>query len=356
MDHARYFDNAATTPLDERVVSAMLPYFTERCGNPHSLHSSGRGAMAAVDTAREQVAALIGAEDPGEIVFTSCATEANNWLLSAYPDAAVSPFEHSSIHERAKASHLRFLGNDGLAVERYDARLVSVMKINNEIGTIFNPEEFASTETAVHSDITQAAGKIEIDATKLDYASFSAHKFYGPKGVGALYAKGAQFPPALLLGGDQENRHRAGTLNVPGIVGMGAAAELASLERNADFSKARELRETVIESLDKRLEFRINGGGQVSPYILSISFCGIEGEAMVIEMDRQGFAISSGAACSSRSNEPSHVLSALQIDSEWARGTIRISFGRCNTMEAARDLARALSETAERLIRLIKTR
>jgi cysteine desulfurase len=326
----------------------MLPYLTENFGNAHSLHSAGGAAIAAVERAREQVAEFIGADAPDEILFTSGATESNNWILQAFPEMAISPVEHSSLYEPAKARNHRILENNHLQIiVPEQLSQVSVMKVNNELGTIFQPEKLAKPGRIVHSDITQALGKVPVSVKSLDFASFSAHKFYGPKGVGALYAKGARFPEPLLEGGDQEFGARAGTLNVAGIVGMGAAAAIAQEEMEQDAQNATDMRNIVLESLNKKLDFQINGGELVSPYVLCVSFYGIEGESMVIELDRQGFAISSGAACSSRSVEPSHVLTALGMETEWLRGTIRISLGRFNTKEAASQLSRALSLTAE---------
>ncbi len=347
MTKDRYFDNAATTPVDPRVVEAMLPFFCESFGNANSLHTFGGAAMAAVEKAREQVAQLIGAQAPDEIVFTSGATEANNWIAYTFPDLEISPFEHSSLQGPAMRLGRHILENDGLELRapKHDS-VVSLMKVNNEVGTIFEPEKLAG-KYIVHSDITQAVGKIPMDVSKLDYASFSGHKFYGPKGVGALYAKGANFPEPFFMGGDQENGLRSGTLNVPGIVGMGAAAEIALQEREQDYALVQELREIVLEGLDKALDFQVNGGDQVSPFILSLSFYGMEGETLVIEMDRLGFAISSGAACSSNSVAPSHVLTALGMEPEWLRGTVRISFGRFNTNQSAQNLGKALTFGAE---------
>ncbi len=200
MNLENYFDNAATTPVDHRVRDAMLPWLGEHCGNPHSLHSWGSEAMHAVERARKQVAQLIGADDPAEIVFTSGATEANNWILRSFSNVAVSPFEHSSIYETAKALGHRIMKNNDFEVIPEDAELLSLMKVNNEIGAIFFPEKLVG-KSLLHSDITQAVGKIRVQAPSFDFATFSAHKFYGPKGVGALYAKNGHFPSALLLGG-----------------------------------------------------------------------------------------------------------------------------------------------------------
>lgn len=379
MQRERYFDNAATTPIDPRVVAAMVPYFGERWGNANSIHAAGLEAREAVEQARAQVAELIGAQSPDEIVFTSGATESNNWLLRSFCDSAISPFEHSSLYESARALGRNILDCDGLnalfdlsgerlaisgdqsstnAVERDRAgpikpsSLLSLMKVNNEIGTVFQPERLSHEGYCVHSDVTQAVGKMPVAAGQFDFVSFSSHKFYGPKGVGVLYARDGLFPSPLLIGGEQEQGFRAGTLNVAGIVGMGAAAEIAANQMSPDSVLAWDLRSIVSEGLNKKLDFRENGGPEVSPYILSVSFYGIEGEGLVIEMDRRGFAISSGAACSARSTEPSHVLTALGLEPAWLRGTVRISFGRFNTKEAAHDLVKALNAAVDSLKRL----
>jgi cysteine desulfurase len=397
----RYFDNAATTPLDPRVREAMLPYLDDAFGNAHSIHSLGLRAHDAVERARAQVAAFVGAEDPSQIFFTSGATEANNWVLNVADEIVISPFEHSSMREpalRRRASSLDNAGtdlttqpqrrkdidwealtqfmNDRLA-ERDDPEmaavyrraaeslashlenlasgkvvvkppLLSVMAVNNEIGTTWNATDHALEGDLIHSDITQALGKIPITVAGLDFASFSAHKFYGPKGVGALYCKG-QPPEPLILGGEQEHGYRGGTLNVPAIVGMGAAAEIALEEQPQDYEKATSLRQILIDGLNDLSDVQINGGNRTSPFILSVSFRGLEGETLVLEMDRAGYAISAGAACSSRSTEPSHVLTALRLQPEWLRGTVRVSFGRFNSKETTADFAKNLRSIVELL-------
>jgi len=386
MDRAEaYFDNAATTPLDPRVREAMLPFLDDAFGNAHSIHAWGLRAHDAVERAREQVARLIGAEDPSQIYFTSGATESNNWVLNAALEVIISPFEHSSMREPAIRRGAIVLENDHLAIKRgswerrhpagsgarpdgddqYSSErrhpagsgarpetrgptLVSVMAVNNEIGTIWYAPDYAHPGDLVHSDITQAAGKIPITVEGLDFASFSAHKFYGPKGIGALYAKDGT-PEPLILGGEQEHGARGGTLNVPAIIGMGAAAEIAADEQEQDFERATLLRAVVLDGLNGLSDYQVNGGVHVSPFILSISFRRLEGETVVLELDRAGFAISAGAACSSRSTEPSHVLTALRIEPEWLRGTIRISFGRFNSAEAAANLAQNLQTILEKL-------
>jgi cysteine desulfurase len=304
-----------------------------------------------VELARSRVASLLRIEAPEQLTFTSGATEANNWVLRSFPKTAVSPFEHSSIIEPAHALGLQILENEELELREPKApvELISVMAVNNEIGTIFQLPSLPGAHH--HSDITQAVGKLDIELSGLDFASFSAHKFYGPKGVGALYSKNGP-PPPLLIGGEQEVGARGGTLNVPAIVGMGAAAAIAQDRMETDYRHAAELRGAVLEALTQTADIQVNGGDSVSPYILSVSFKEVEGETLVIEMDQRGFAISSGAACSSRSTEPSHVLQALGLSTEWLRGTVRISFGRWNTLESARALGKALAETVEALRRL----
>lgn len=351
----RYFDNAATTPLDPRVFEAMGPWLVEHYGNAHSIHEPGRKAMAAIENARERIAMLLGCE-PEEIFFTSGATESNNWVLRAFADfasaCAVSPFEHSSVREPAMALGFGTIANQGCELDvgsSPNLRLTSVMLVNNEMGAIFDPSALRSGARKVHSDITQAAGKIPVAVDGLDFASLSAHKFYGPKGIGALYARDGDAPKPLLLGGEQEHGKRAGTLNVPAIIGMGAAAQIACDEQQQDYEKAGTLRQIVLQELSDIPDHRINGGPDSSPFILSISFLGLEGETIAIELDRLGFAVSAGAACSSRSTEPSHVLTALGLDDAWLRGTIRISFGKFNTDVACQDLARSVRECVERI-------
>lgn len=347
-----YFDYAATSPLDPRVLAEMMPFLTSEWGNANSIHGFGRRARQAVEVARSRVAQLIGAEDPSQIFFTSGATEANNWVLKSHGRAAISPFEHSSLLEPAKSRGDAILDNQGYAIlpcsERLD--LVSVMKVNNEVGSIFEPARCKGIGAKLHSDLTQAVGKLRESLVEgLDYASFSAHKFYGPKGVGALYCQDGFLQP-LLEGGEQEGGMRAGTLNVAGIVGMGAAAAIAMDECEADWQQACECRHLVLDSLERSdLPIVVHGGEAVSPYILSISFSGLEGETLVVEMDRQGYGISSGAACSSRSTEPSHVLLALNMESRILRGTVRISFGRGTDRTICVNLGKSLLESAQKI-------
>jgi cysteine desulfurase len=346
----RYFDNAATTPLDPRVLKEMLPFLGEAFGNANSIHAFGQRAHAAVELARLRVATLIGAEDPSQIVFVSGATEANNQVLRSFSKGIVSPFEHSAVREPARNLGWAVLKNEGLKLippdERHD--LVSVMLVNNEIGSMWPPPEFRNHADFVHSDMTQGVGKLPINLDGIDFASFSAHKFYGPKGVGAVYFRDTP-PDPLIRGGEQEHDLRGGTLNVAGIVGMGLAAEIARSEMDQNLAHATELRSVFLDGLSGCTDCIVNGGERVSPYILSISFLGVEGETLVIEADKSGYAISSGAACSSHSNQPSHVLAALELSENWSRGTVRISFGKYATIEAASGLGRYLRQTVENL-------
>ncbi len=341
----RYFDHASTTPLDERVLEAMLPYLRESFGNANSIHELGRRSHQAVDHARGLVADLIGAEDPSQIVFTSGATEGNNWFLCAYPDAWVSRFEHASIFERAQHDKHRWLPNHGYEIEiPAEAETVSLMLVNNETGTIWDPPAVE----ILHTDMTQAAGKIPVPLDNVSFASLSAHKLYGPKGAGAFYCR--DFPPeSLLYGGEHEGGARAGTLNVPGIVGLGEAARIAKDSLADNLQHAIDIRNVVLEELGSVSGMHLNGGPRTSPYILSISFEGVVGETLVIEMDKLGFAVSSASACSSHSSSPSHVLGAAGVPADLARGTVRISFGKANTAEAAQELARSLVTTLKNL-------
>ncbi|MBI5708121.1 MAG: cysteine desulfurase [Armatimonadetes bacterium] len=356
MDLAHYFDNAATTPVDPQVLEAMLPFLKEACGNAHSIHSYGTQARDAVERAREQIALLVGSEDPSEILFTSGATESNNLVLQSSMEAAISSIEHSSVREPALFAGFHELDlTDGQPAPPAGHRaLISAIRVNNETGHTLNLDRLAPRCDRLHSDLTQAVGKIPVSlgSSAIGLASFSAHKLYGPKGVGALYARGGEFPEPLMRGGGQEQGFRAGTLNVPGIVGFGEAARVAMERQDDDFHHAEHLRSVVIEELSGLSDWRINEGSDQSPFILSLSFLGLEGESLVLELDRAGYAISAGAACSSTKVEPSHVLIALGLTPEWARGTVRISFGRTNTADSAAGLARTLRACVGTLLNL----
>lgn len=346
-----YFDHAASTPVDPRVLEAMLPYFCEAHGNAHSLHAAGMRARHAVEDAREEVAALLGAEDPEEIIFTSGATESNNWVLQRFSRLAISPFEHPSVAVtgRAQGAHVLVNDRERLFPPIDPVDLVSVMWVNNETGTILDVPGCAEWGIPVHSDLTQATGKVTFDLSKVCFGSLSAHKFYGPKGVGALYARGGCGFDPLLYGGGQESGARAGTLNVPGIVGMGMAARLAREHQAQDHAHASQLREIVLDSLGTFSDWREVRSPAQSPFILNLCFLGLVGESLVVELDCRGFAVSAASACKSGSGAESQALLALGVEPAWARGALRISFGRCNTKESAHALANHLREAVESL-------
>ncbi|MCA9666121.1 MAG: cysteine desulfurase [Myxococcales bacterium] len=357
-----YADYNATTPLDERVLEAMLPYLRGEFGNPSSkLHAFGQRAGEAVERARAQVAAFIGAE-PGEIVFTSGATESDNLALAGLVRRHVrrkrsgghlitAATEHPAILESARllAEHHGLdltelpVGSDGrvdpdevAAALRHDTICVSVMAVNNETGVINPVSEISAVcrERSVlfHCDAVQAAAKLDwtVDSFGLDLASVTAHKMYGPKGVGALYLR-ARGPRARLspmsAGGGQERGLRPGTLNVAGIVGFGAAAEIARLEGAAERARMAQLGERLEQRLLAIDDARINAPrAHRVPSTLSVSFAGVEAEALIAELP--DVALSSGSACASGNGAASHVLSAMAVDERWIFGTLRITLGR----------------------------
>ena len=361
-----YLDYHATTPVDPRVVEAMTPYFTEHFGNAASRHHPfGWAARDAVEAARRQVARLIGA-DPREICFTSGATESNNLALKGAAAAATgrplhivtAATEHPAVLDpcrRLAAGGARVTevepGPDGIvspdAIERAltaDTVLVSVMLANNEIGVLQPVAEIGALARArgifLHSDAAQAAGRVPVDVEALgvDLLSLTAHKLYGPKGVGALYVRRRRprVPLAPLTdGGGHERGLRSGTLNVPGIVGFGAAAEICRGGAVAEAARIGGLRDRLLAALGERLEgVTVNGSLEHRlPHNLNVSFAGIEGESLLVGLD--DVAVSSGAACSSASPslEPSHVLRAIGTSRELARASLRFGLGRWTTAE-----------------------
>lgn len=292
--------------------------------------------MAMIDDCRLRCAHALGAEDPSQIIFTSGATEGNNWLAHFYKeDLAISPFEHSSMREPALHFGAETLGNIGYCLgEPKSALLQSVMRVNNETGAILN----SANGCPLHSDLTQAIGKVEFDLSKLAYATLSAHKFGGPKGVGILYAQDPYTLQPYLFGGEHELGLRAGTLNVAAIAAMTTALETSTALQEENRLRFWKQKEIVLEAF----QLEPNPNTTFSPAILSLSFPGVLGESLVIELDALGFGISSGAACSSHSMEPSHVLTALGVPDEQIRGTIRVSFGLTNTEDSTHSLAEAL--------------
>ena len=355
-----YLDNNATTRVLPEVAEAMLPFLTEHYGNPSSIHRFGSAVGERLTTAREQVANLIGATDPIEIIFTSCGTEGDNaairGMLEARPTKrhiVTTQVEHPAVlglcqHLEKKGYRVTWLSvdeNGGLDVEELrsaltdDTALVSVMWANNETGVIFPIEQIGAIVKAkgvpLHVDAVQAAGKIHLKVKDLpvDLMTISGHKFHAPKGIGALYVKrGLTFPP-FMIGGHQERNRRGGTENVPGIIGMGKAAEVASSRIDSDATRIRGLRDQL-ESLLLRScpGSRVNGDVQKRlPNTCNISFRYLEGESILVLLDQQGICASTGSACTAGSSEPSHVLRAMKVPPDWLQGAVRFSLGRFNT-------------------------
>lgn len=375
-----YLDNHATTPLDKRVLDAMMPFLTTQFGNAASRnHRFGWEAEQAVEKARKQVAALIGAQ-ANEIVFTSGATESNNLALKGIAEAyrergdhiITQMTEHKAILDtcrRLEREGLRVtylpVGNDG-RVNVEDVRsaitdrtvLISVMYANNEIGTLQPLREIGALArergVLVHSDAVQAVGKVPINviADGIDLLSLTAHKFYGPKGVGALYVRRRNprvHLPAQIDGGGHERGMRSGTLNVPGIVGLGAACQLAGELMSEEGGRLSKLRDCLHERLARELpEVRVNGSTEHRlPNNLSMSFAGVDSEGLLMGLN--DIALSSGSACTSATLEPSYVLKAIGLDDEAAHSSVRFGLGRFTTDE---DVDRAASRTIETVRKL----
>ena len=375
-----YLDHHATTPVDPRVVEAMVPYFTETFGNAASRnHAFGWAARDAVEAARVQVAGLIGAH-PKDIIFTSGATEADNLALAGIADACGSRGDHivtCVTEHRAVLDTCRHLEERGLRATYLpvgaDGRvnpeavrsavtdrtiLISVMTANNEIGVIQPVEAIGAIArekgVAFHTDAVQAIGKIpfNVDAIGVDLVSISAHKMYGPKGVGALYVW-RKSPAASIAGqihgGAHERGLRSGTLNVPGIVGFGAAAALCQAEMAAEGARTRQLRDRLLDALRRDLdEVFVNGSLEHRlPHNLNVSFAGLEGEALLMAVD--DIAVSSGSACTSASKEPSYVLKALGLADDLARASIRFGLGRSTTTEEIDYVSAKITSIVRRL-------
>jgi cysteine desulfurase len=369
-----YFDNAATTPMDGRVFGIMQPYLRQAWGNPSSLHQEGREAREAVEQARQHVAELIGAE-ASQIVFTSSGTEADALAIRGLLTAGGLQDAHvitSSIEHPAVLACCRRLEQDGVMLTllpvdgdgiidpdslrrafRPNTRLVSVMAANNVIGTLQSIAELAriakEKDVPFHTDAVQAVGKIPLDARKhpIDLLSISAHKLHGPKGVGALYVRAGVKLSPILEGGGQESGLRSSTENVAGIVGLGQAAAIARAEMADEAARLVRIRDHIIDSVTQALPnaYLIGHRYRRLPGHICFGFSGLEGEAihLLLELDEQGIAVSSGSACSAHhAGEPSHVLEALGFDTFRARGSLRITLGRFNTMEEAEQLLEVL--------------
>ena len=372
-----YADNAATTAVSKPVLDAMLPYFSEKYGNPSSIYSIGRDAHEALDEARKKVADALGAQ-PQEIFFTGCGSESDNWAIRGIAHANIKKGKHlitSKFEHHAVLHTMRALEKEGFEVTyldvnangvinpadlekaiRPDTTLVTVMYANNEIGTIQPIPELGKIcrgkGVVFHTDAVQAVGHVPINVNEqnIDLLSLSAHKFHGPKGVGALYIrKGLRFPN-FIEGGAQERGRRAGTENVPGIVGLGKAIEIACGDIEERNEKVRALRDRLIDTILKLPRTRLNGDREKRlPGNINISFEGIEGESLLLLLDMNGICASSGSACTSGSLDPSHVLLSIGLKHEVAHGSLRLSINEENTPEDVDYILEVLPGIVERL-------
>ena len=377
-----YLDNSATTPLSEEVLAAMTPYLTGNFGNPDSLHSYGRSAVKAVDEARDLIAECLHAKS-NEIYFTSGATESDNWALKGTLSASkkgkhalVSSIEHPALIKPANYLKTRGYDIDFIPADksgiidvdflkrsvRGDTVIVCCMTANNEIGTIQPVDEVVKAAKSVGAyamtDAVQAVGALDIsvDKTGVDMLSLSAHKFYGPKGVGLLYVKtGVKIDP-LVEGGEQERKKRGGTTNVAGVVGMSVALKRAIDDRETNSAKILALRERFVDEVLSGISgVKLNGDREKRlPLNADFSFEGVNGEALLYNLDLAGIAASNGSACSSGTVEPSHVLSAIGLSAKEASSSVRFTFGKNNTAEEVDFAAKTLKICVERLRNLQK--
>lgn len=373
-----YLDHSATTAVDSRVLQKMLPYFTEIYGNANSQHSYGRDALKGVDWARDTIASLIGAKS-SEVYFTSGGTEADNWALKgiaeAYKDKGkkiiMSSIEHHAM--LATGKQLQDAGytvlyapvnNKGIVDLEYlkqnvteDTLLVSVMLVNNEIGTIEPIKEIVKLckekGVLVHTDAVQAMSSLAVNVKELgvDLMSFSSHKFNGPKGLGALYVRNGLKMGKLIVGGHQERTRRGGTTNVPAVVGMAEALRLTRETLEEDNKKVRKLRDYFISRVESEIKDAYLNGDRENRVVsnANFSFKYIEGESILFMLDLNGICVSSGSACSSGSLDPSHVLLAIGVPIEVAHGSIRFSFGKENTKEQVDYVVEKLKEIIKNL-------
>ncbi len=378
MERAVYLDHASTTPTDPKVVEAMRPWFDEQFGNPSTVYSLGLTAASAVQHARGSLAAAIGAE-PDEIYFTSGGTESDNWAILGTADAHQKKGRHlitSTVEHHAVLETMEYLERRGYEVTRVpvdggglvdpaDVKkairpgtiMVSIMHANNEVGTIQPLAEIGAVtrEAGVlfHTDAVQTAGKLPLDVNELnvDMLSISGHKFYGPKGVGLMYLRKRTRITPFLHGGGQERNRRAGTLNVPGIIGMAKAMEIAQERMSDDALREAALRDRLWRSLSHSMVgVELNGHPtQRLANNLNIRVEGIEGEAMILMLDMEGICVSSGSACTTGSLDPSHVLLALGIPAEHAHGSLRVTLGRGTTEEDIDHFIKVFPPIVERL-------
>lgn len=375
-----YADNAATTAVSEEVLKAMMPYFCETYGNPSSIYKAGRDARRAVEEAREKTAGAIGAE-PREIYFTSCGSESDNWAIKGAAELmaeqgkrhiVTSAIEHHAVlrtcgYLEEKGFEVTYLpvGADGIVrpadaekAIRRDTALVSIMYANNEVGTVQPVDEIAAIcrEKGVlfHTDAVQAVGHIEIDVHRqgIDMLSLSGHKFHAPKGVGALYIRSGTRLPSILHGGGQERGRRAGTENVPAIVGLGAAIEAAVCDIRSREAAVASVRDSIMDGLLKIPYTRLNGDrNRRLAGNINISFEGIDGEALALMLGMKGIYVSSGSACTSGDTAPSHVLLAMGLGEASAKGAVRLTIGEDITSDDAGYIIGTIEETAEKLRR-----
>ena len=378
MEKRIYVDNAATTKVAPEVLEAMLPYFTENYGNPSSIYQEGRTAKTAIEKAREQVATAIGAQ-PKEIYFTGSGSEADNWAIRSVAKSLKNKGNHiitTAVEHHAVLHTCKDLEKQGFEVtylpvdklgrvspEAVKAAikdttiLITVMYANNEIGTIMPIREIGEIahEAGVifHTDAVQAVGMVPIDVTKdhIDMLSMTGHKFHGPKGSGALYVRSGVKLTSFITGGAQERNRRAGTENVPGIVGLGKAIELATADIPKKAAYLTRLRDTYIKRVLELVPYAWLNGDPVNrlPGNANVSFSFIEGEGLLLFLDMKGISASSGSACTSGSLDPSHVLLAIGLKHEEAHGSLRTTFDTENTSEDMETIAQAVKETVERL-------
>lgn len=375
-----YLDYAATTPVEPQVAQAMQPYFLEHFGNPSSPHAFGREAKKAVEDARQRMAELIGAQ-PSEMIFNSGGTEGNNHVLFGVARVLKSKGRHiitSKIEHHSVKKPLEFLEKEGFQITYLpvdgeglvdpekvldavtpETILVSIMHASNEVGSI-QPlsvigRGLKERGILFHTDAVQTVGHIPVDvkALNVDFLTLAAHKFYGPKGVGALYVRQGFSLPGFLLGGDQERSRRASTLNVPGIVGLKKAVELCQEKMAAEIPAQIHLRDRVIAEVLKRIKGSYLNGHctQRLPGHINISFDGIDGESLLMLLDMKGIAVSMGSACTAGVMEPSYVLKALGRSSDLALGSLRISLGRWTTAADVDVLLETLAESVTQLRR-----
>ena len=377
-----FMDYASTTPVDKEVVDAMLPYFTQHFGNASSIHSLGRNAYDALEKSRENVAKLFNARKQ-EIIFTAGGTESDNIAIlgvayqnkkkakdSKGPHIITSAVEHPAVLETCKHLEKQGFNVKYLPVDKYglidldelkqsiskDTFLITIMYANNEIGTIQPIEEIGHIaheyDILFHTDAVQAIGKIPIDVNikNIDLLSLSSHKIYGPKGVGALFiSEGVRLQP-IVHGGGHERGLRSGTENVPGVVGLGKACELANTRMDKDMPYLTQLRDTLIKGISQIEESYLNGHPKKRLVNNAhFRFTGIEGESLLLGLDDKGIAAATGSACSSKKLQASHVLTAIGIDPEHAHGSLRFSLGRGNTEDDVSYVVEVLPEIVERL-------